>query len=56
MTEKIECPFCDFVNEVEWESLCFQEDKESEVLCRECEKEFLVSCSISFSFAPHDID
>ena len=49
MCDKVECPYCEFDNEVshdDWEN--YTEEKYTETQCWECDKYFQISTSISY--------
>jgi hypothetical protein len=43
------CPYCGEVSSHDCESLPWTQDEETEMHCYECEKDYIVSCSVSYS-------
>ena len=43
------CPYCGEVNDYDAESLPWIQDEEADLTCYQCDKEFIVSCYVSYS-------
>jgi hypothetical protein len=57
MMADVHCPYCDAGNEVNHDDgFGYEEDRRHEMECCECEKNFVFTTYIHFSYTPHKAD